>query len=194
MAQINLAPGSQYIAIVRRRRRMLYVTAGLVAISAIIAGIVLSILVARAEKTEQSLNQELQSVESRIAQASEEVRRIQLFESRLTSVKNLLDNHKTWSAYLQEIERLLPLETILTTIQANHSSETINLVGSTISIDRAAESLASLQNQPVTHTTLFTSGTISNVEQTAQVGPAGEILGQRYNFNISLTLNPTALK
>ncbi len=192
MAQINLAPGSQYLVLVRRRRRVIYVTAALIAIVALITGIVLSILVARVENKEQTLKQDLQSVETRIAQASEEVKRIQLFEKRLTNLDSLIRNHKTWSLYLQEIERLLPPDTVLTSIKGNHKDGTIELSGTTSNIDSAALTLASLQNQPTTHSTLFTGGTIRNVEHKTQVGPAGEVLGQRYSFSMSLVLNTIA--
>lgn len=187
MAQINLAPGSQYLIVVRRRRRMIYGLAAVLAVALIIAGVVLQIMLSSANRDLQSTQQSLQSVETKIAQASEEVTRIQLFESRLTNLSELLNQHRTWSPYLQELERLLPPETIITSFKGSFDNRTIDLTGTTPHIDMAAQTLASLHNEPTTHATLFTSGTISNVEQVLQTGLAGEVLGQRYKFNMTLT-------
>jgi Tfp pilus assembly protein PilN len=194
MAQINLAPGSQYLMVVRRRRRMIYGLAFVLAVAMFITGVVLKIMVSSANRDLQSNRQELQSVEAQISQASEEVTRIQLFEGRLSNISELLKHHRTWSPYLQELERLLPPATILASFKGNFDSRTIELTGTTSNIDMAAQTLASLQNQPgssvpggASHTTLLTSGTISNVEQVLQTGAAGEILGQRYKFSMTLT-------
>src|SRR3989344_4287266 len=151
MAQINLAPGSQYLIAVRRRRRMIYGTAAVIALVVIIVGAVLSVMVSRAEAEEQALQQQVQSVETQIAQASEKVKRIQLFEQRLTTLSQLMQNHRTWTRYAEELERLLPPETILTDIQGDYENGTIQLTGSTPNIDSAAIALASLKNQPISH-------------------------------------------
>lgn len=187
MAQINLVPGSQYRLLVRRRRRVLYSLTMLLAGATVAAGIILSLLVSIAENTAQSVQQELHSVETQIAAASEQVKKIQLFEGRLASLDQLLANHRIWSLYLQEIERLLPPETILTSLKGNHSDRTLELSGTTPNIDSISVALANLQNQAPGHPTLFVTGTISNVVQVDQTGPAGELLGHRYAFKMSLT-------
>lgn len=186
MAQINLAPGSQYLIVVRRRRRMIYGIAVVVAIATVIAGVVLQIMVSSARSELQKVSQQVSAVETEIAEASEDIKRIQLFESRLTNIGQLLAKHKTWSPYLQELERLLPPETILTSFKGSFDKRVIELSGTTPHIDLAAQTLASLQNEPKSRQTAFTSGTISNVEQVIQTGAAGEVLGQRYKFTMTL--------
>jgi Tfp pilus assembly protein PilN len=186
MAQINLAPASQYAAASRQRRNILYGLAVAVVAVVIIAGIVLSVMVSSAKKSHQAAQQELQSVETKIAAASEEIRRIQLFENRLTNLAQLLDNHKVWSPHLQELERLLPPETILTNVKGSHDSRTVELTGSTPNIDVVAVALANLKNKVPNHATLFSNGTIGSVTREEQRGQAGEVVGARYVFKMNL--------
>lgn len=189
MAQINLAPGSQYLSVVRRRRRILYILAALIAVVTVSAGLLLKILVSQAEHEKQAVRQELYSVETRIAQASAEVKRVQLFERRLETLDELLNNHQTWTLYLQELERLLPPGTVLTYIQGSHAMGAVEFSGSAPSLDGIAQALASLQDQSESHPTLFSSGTVSAISHVAETGAAGGVLGQRYTFKMTLTLH-----
>jgi hypothetical protein len=88
---------------------------------------------------------------------------------------------------LQELERLLPSDAILTSFKGSHDSRTIEATGTASNVDTIAVTLANLQNQQPDHPTLFKGGTISNVTQVIQTGPSGEVLGQRYGFAMSLT-------
>jgi Tfp pilus assembly protein PilN len=187
MAQINLAPGSQYVAVVRRRRRVLYGIAGGLAAVAIFTAVAVSVMVRSSESAEQSLREELKGVETQIAAASEEAKRIRLFDSRLNNVAQLLDKHQVWTPHLQELERLLPPDTLLKSLNGSHGDGTLELAGSTPNIDGVAVALANLANQPLSHTTLFSGGTITNVTREEQTGPAGEVLGARYVFKMNLT-------
>lgn len=192
MAQINLAPGNQYLIITRRRRRLIYGLSAAIAATALAVGVVLSVITSRAEQEKQSLQQQVQRLETQIAQASDQIKKIQLFEQRLVTLGDLLANHRTWTPYLQELERLLPPDAILTSLQGDHSSGRVELAGSTANIDNAATALASLKNEAGSHATLFHNGTITNVQRAKQPGPAGPGPGERYSFTMSLSIAPAA--
>lgn len=192
MAQINLAPGNQYLIIARRRRRLIYSLSAAIAAVTLAAGVILSFITSRAEQEKNSLQQQVQHLETQIAQASDQVKKIQLFEQRLVTLGDLLANHRTWTPYLQELERLLPPDTILTSLQGDHSSGRIELAGSTANIDNAATALASLKNEAGSHATLFDKATIASVQRAQQAGPAGPGPGERYNFTMSLSIAPAA--
>ncbi len=187
MAQINLAPNSQYMLATRRRRRVLYSLTAILVVAAVVVGFVLSVLVSSVDTKVETVRAELSSIETEIASASDKVKRINLFENRLKNVETLLANHRVWTTYLQEIERLLPPDTQLQSFVGKYADRTISVGGTAQNLDAVAVTLATLQNKAPEHTTLFKSGTISSVIQEAQTGPAGEVLGQRYSFQMALT-------
>ena len=187
MAQINLAPGSQYILSARRRQRVLYGLTIVLAVITTATGIGLSFAVGQAQERQQAMQQELQSVETQIATASETVKKIQLFEQRLANLDQLLPNHRLWSLHLQEVERLLPPDTILTGLKGSHDTKTLELSGTASNIDSVAVALATLLSQEPGHPTLFKDGTVNTVGRVAQTNPAGEVIGQRYSFAMKLT-------
>src|SRR5688572_11329830 len=116
MATINLAPGTQYLAGIRRRRRFLFMlSAGIIIVLLLVWGG----LEAAARSIEGKLvstQGELRTLERQIAEAGPDVDRITLFEERLTAVNVLLNGHRSYTPILKELERLLPSATVLTNL------------------------------------------------------------------------------
>lgn len=164
MTQINLAPGTQYIAYARRRRRLLYSTAALICLVLLVVWIVVARLQASSEQRHDTLTTSLQSVEGDIARAAEAVRRIEQFENRLAAMEVLLANHTTWTPVLGELERLLPVGTAIEQLVIERETGELKLTGVTPNFDEVAQTFASFMSS-ANRPTLFADGNISLIER-----------------------------
>ncbi len=193
MATINLAPGTQFIITARRRRRRLYLMAlGI----AVIFSLIWLGLVLYARHLQQSLdavNSQLRQVQLEIAKLEPDASRIRLFERRLQGMDSLLKTHISWEPVLQDLERLLPAESVLTLFDVNKDTGRVSLDGITPNIDQVAVTLASLVNTE-SRETVFTSGSLQSVkrEETAQGEDQPAVV--RYVFSAELKFDPTVVR
>lgn len=148
MATINLAPGTQYIAAIRRRQRTLFSLSAGIIIAVVLVWAGLFLLNQAAEKNLLQTQGELSALERSLAEMGPDVERITLFEERLAALDSLLDHHSRYTPLLQEIERLLPPPTVLTTLAVNTQRGVAEMTGTTPNIDEVAQTLASLTASP----------------------------------------------
>lgn len=195
MATINLAPGTQYLALVRKRRRRLFLISFLLMI--VLGGTWLGLLAYRnsLKTTERNLVDQLNRVETEIARLGSEGERVDLFEKRLAEVDQLLDSHFNWNVMFEEIQRLLPPPTQLTSTRISTDRGSLSLQGTTPDIDTVAQTIASLISSPE-HPTIFTStrlGDITRKEVSADAaaGTPGVIT---YEFSAELQFDPAVLR
>lgn len=187
MAQINLAPGTMFIAAARRRQRTLYV--GSVVIVVILLAVWLSLFVweRNLQQRRDTAAASLQKITAEITRTGDGARRIEEFEGRLLALDQLLENHVEWAPIFAELERLLPVATVLTQIDANIAQGTIAVRGKTPAVDIVAQTLASLRDTP-TRATLFTDVNFSTLSREAVRDGAGAEVGARYAFGAAFKL------
>lgn len=187
MTQINLAPGTQYIAAARRRRQALYLMSGAMLVVLLVVWLVFFFWQKSVDAKVTAGTADLQKLEVEIKQAGDAVSRIKLFEGRLTALDQLLDNHMSWGGVLGEIERLLPPQTVLTSIDANQLSGIVSVQGRGAAIDLVALTLASFRSTP-THETLFTDVTFTDISRKENLTPEEQALGPQYIFAAEFNL------
>jgi len=181
MAQINLAPGTQFIAAARRRRRALYASGTLLLI---LIGVIWGGLFVWVQGAEEELQAEavaLQKLEAEITRAGDTVDRIESFESRLLALNRLLDDHIDWAPVFVEIQRLLPETTRIRSLDFQHEQNKITIEGRAPTVDHVAQTLASLRDTPARET-LFKDIEVGILRRTSVVGEAGEEIGAEYEF------------
>lgn len=193
MAAINLAPGTEYLALARKRKRHLYVVTGALAI--VLLGIWGGLFMFRQQVKgqEQEVDRRIAAIEAEITRLGEEADRIRLFEARLTELDILLDNHTTWDPLLRELERLLPPPIVLTGADVNAENGTIHVDGQTTDIDIVAQTLASLQSTPIRET-IFSSANVSNIQRESSENTETGEVSVSYKFVAEMSFNPAALK
>ncbi|MDP3997545.1 MAG: PilN domain-containing protein [bacterium] len=190
MAQINLAPGTQYALAARRRRQRLFMLSILVmAVLLIVWGGLF--LIERVFKQRLGSDQTaLAALETEITRVGPDVSRIQLFEGRVQVLGSLLDNHVNWNPLLQELEKLLPPETVLTSLRAGVDNNTVDISGTTPNIDVVAQTLASLADQP-DRPTVFSSGNVKSINRVTDKDEQGNITASYFTFNGTLEIKPS---
>lgn len=197
MPSINLAPGTQYIIAARKRRVQLY------ALAIIIVGIFACAWVVLAQYEGSLLNQD-EKLQTDISNANAQIEalrdkavRVSLFEKRLVEIKTLLSTHVQWNPVFDALEKLLPADTLITSIDAASDSPTITIQGVTSNIDQIAVAIASLtRSQPGTIVgtqvpSIFTAGSLKNVQRQEQ--KTGEQVTSVYTFSMTLTFDVKTL-
>ena len=187
MANINLAPASQYAAAARRRRRGLYVISGVIVVVVISAWVVLLLLNRTSAAQLEDVSQELAAVETEITRLAPDAERIELFERRLQALDGLLNRHVSWEPLLSDLERLLPPSVVLTNVDANQDERTISVVGIAPNIDEVAQVVASLvtrEDRP----TIFRSAELSQVLLQEEKNEAGEVVNTSYEWRATFRL------
>lgn len=193
MAEINLAPGTEYLALATRRRRRIFgITAAIILLVAAVWG-GLFLLQSSYQKQHQDLTQQLSSVEAEIMRLGEQAQRVKLFEERLSAVAGLIDTHVAWDPFLKELERILPPPATLTRLEVDVRGHTVELSGQTPDVDAVAVTLASLASTPARPTT-FATAALDSVTRLEQTNPDGQLVGVRYEFTAHLTLDPKHLR
>lgn len=189
---INLAPGTQYIVASRQRRQRLYLLSMVIAALAAIAWAGLAMYKWQAEKKLTAVTGNLQTLEAAISKLDTDAKRIVLFEQRLKNLDQLLDAHISWNPLLAEIERLLPVTTVLTAIGVDSTQTTLTVSGFTPDIDQVAQTLASLIDAPG-HKTIFSRALINTITRQEQKNSDGTLGTTRYEFGAELTFDPQVL-
>ena len=187
MAQINLAPGTQFIAAARRRRRALYLTGILLLL---LVGVVWGGLYAWSGNLDEELQTQtvaLEKLEAEITRAGETVDRIKAFESRLTALDALLDDHIDWAPVFAEIERLLPPATVITNLEVTNELQKISVQGNAPTVDAVAQTLASLRDTPARET-LFSNIDVSGVSRVGVRDEAGVEIASQYSFEVEFAI------
>ncbi|MEX0650378.1 MAG: hypothetical protein WD200_05240 [Candidatus Andersenbacteria bacterium] len=193
MPSINLAPGTQYIVEMRKRRqRLLLLSLATIAIiGAVWGGMAWYRQNLRAQ--EKDLDAQIRNVNMQIAKLEEDAKRILLFENRLVALDNLLNQHVSLDPFLQDLEKLMPADVVLEEVNLDAVRGVLRLSGRTGNIDQIALALASLVEAP-NHASIFTSGNLTNVTRDEAPVVEGEPAVVAYEFNVELTFNPTALR
>jgi Tfp pilus assembly protein PilN len=193
MAEINLAPGSEYLGLIRRRRRRTYLLATLLAVAVAATWGGLFVFQQRLTEEKRDISRRLSAVEAEVTRLGDQAKRVALFEQRLTAVDALLTQHIAWDPFLQDLERLLPPPAVVNRLDVSLRDDTIELAGETPDLDVIAQTLASLVSQPA-RPTIFNSAALENVSRLQENNPAGEVVSVRYQFGASLSFDSSALR
>lgn len=191
MPSVNLAPGTQYIIAAQRRRRRLFMWSIILVVALLGVWAALFMYAWQLEQRKTALEDQRRGVQLEIAKLDEGAQRVTLFEKRLASLDNLLDLHISWNVVLQDLERLLPADTVLTGFDVNSETGKLSVQGLTGNIDQVAQTLASLVNTP-THSTVFSGGTLQNIQREEQQQEEGETTVQ-YRFSMDLVFDSSLL-
>jgi Tfp pilus assembly protein PilN len=193
MATINLAPGTQYAVAARKRRGRLYITAAILAVGLLAVWGALFLMNSSLAAKQAQADSDARNIDLAIASAQNDAKRVVAFESRLTSLQGLLDQHIVWNPVFTDLERLLPPSVVLTSAIFNGTAGTIEFSGTTTDMDQVAQALASLRNQ-AQHQTLFIDGTVGSVERVeTKATPDNPTPSVSYKFSASLTFAPGAI-
>lgn len=194
MPSINLAPGTQYIMQARKRRRRLLGISIVIVVIVAVVWIGLTFYRQRLETELADIDGQIRNVELEIARIEPNANRIVLFEERLKALDGLLNQHISWNIILQDIERLLPPNTALTTVEAEADTGEINIKGITQNIDQVAVTLASLLNS-TDHQTVFISGNLNSINRNQVTAIEDEAPAQiEYTFTAELRFDPAIIR
>lgn len=195
MANINLAPGTQFVALARKRRRRLFLVSFVLLV--LLGGVWLGLVAfkGQAEAAQTQVEARLNTVQTEIAKLGSEVTRVELFEDRLVELDALLDAHLEWGTLFEELQRLLPPPTVINAATINADSGELNLTGVTPDIDTVAQTLTSLSSGP-NHETLFTLKKFDSVAREAESSPAENIPAPpaTYTFSAEFTFDNNELR
>lgn len=191
MPSINLAPGTQYIIIARKRRLRLYAISAGIVILFVLGGGGLYVYVEGLQSKSDALKTEIESVNQDIQALRDDALRVAFFEKRLTDTSALLSGHIGWNAIFADLERLLPADTVLLNLDALSGNSTLNVKGTTANIDQIGLALASLTKEPA-HPTVFESGTVKTIQRQVQniEDSTSTVL---YTFDMTLEFNKSTL-
>lgn len=193
MATINLAPGTQYLASVRRRRRMIFSASAIVVL---VAGVVWLGAFLYSSSLAKEITQgqaNVSSLDTKIAAVGPDVARIKLFEGRLYSLESLLDTHVVWTPLFADIEKLLPAPIVLTTLNIRGEEGIVEVSANAPDIDQIAQTLASL-TAVKNPGALFSSGHISSVRRAEVADASGQAVGTSYQFDAKLLFDAERLR
>lgn len=193
MAEINLAPGTEYVALARKRRQRVY---GIAVVLLIAIGVVwggLFLVQQRLEQNKREVQSGLAGVEAEITRLGDEARRVELFADRLEGLAVLLDKHITWDPFLADLERLLPPPVVMDLVQVDVSQGNVSIQGTTPDVEQVAQTLASLVSGPG-RLTLFPDAKLNGIVREEIVNEVGETVAATYNFAAELTLETEKIR
>lgn len=193
MAEINLAPGTEFASLARRRRRRIFGLAALIVATILIIWGGLFLLKSNYIRQQREVEQQLTSVEAEILRLGEQGKRVKLFEERLLAIAGLLDTHIAWDPFLKDLERILPPPATITRLRVDAHNSLVELRGQTPDVDIVAQTLASLASTP-TRPTIFTSVVLDGITRHEQRAQTGELIGAYYEFTAHLTVDNQKLK
>ena len=189
---INLAPGTQQIVELRRRRQRLFVISAVVAGITAVAWGILFLYHRQLVSQEKTIQEHIDTVQRKISSLDTDAQRIIAFEERLNDLGALLDAHVSWDPLLADFERLLPPATVITSLDASIENKKIALTGVTPDVDQVALTLASLQNSPG-HKTVFTNVAVSAINRNDTKAADGSVAATNYGFTAELQFEPNTL-
>jgi Tfp pilus assembly protein PilN len=192
MPSINLAPGTQYVIVARKRKIRLYAISLSVVVIFLIGGGGLFAYVQTLQSSSEQVKAEINAVDQKIEVLKDDARRVALFEKRLADTSQLLGNHVTWNTIFADLERLIPTDTIFLSLDASSESASVIVRGTTSNIDQVGLALASI-TKDVSHASVFESGTVKTIQrQVAQAGD-GSTGSVQYIFDMTLKFAKSAL-
>lgn len=191
MAQINLAPGTQYILATKRRRRNLYLLSLLVAIIVIAAWGAVVLLEQRSRASLNAVNANIKSLDTEIARLNADAGRVKSFSGRLTALNGLLSQRHSWGPVLKELERLLPASVSLSALDLNRATQKVKVEGTASDLDAVALTIASLTDQPG-HPTLFSGVSVNSVTRKDNKDADGQTTGSHVTFIAVLSLKTSS--
>jgi Tfp pilus assembly protein PilN len=191
MSTLNLAPAQASQAQARSRQQFLVVLIVVLALIFALIWLSLFFFAANVERGIKDVESRLHARETEIAKLNEAATRVELFESRVNILSNLLANHLSWDPLLRELERLLPPSTVLTSLSADAREGKISLSGSAPTLDQLSQFVASLENKS-RHQTLFTSVTIENAQR-HNLTEGNLVVGANYVFSATFFFDPELL-
>lgn len=192
MPSVNLAPDTRLANQAKQRlQRLLGLSAAIAIVIALIWGGIF-FYKTRLAKADADVQDRIRAVDMEIAKLENDAKRIVLFENRLTSLDDLLDQHVNWEPLLRGFETLLPPQTVLERVEFDSDQGVIRVSGNTPDVDSVAQTLASLSST-ASRRTVFLSGTMRSVDrkETPVDGGPAQV---RYIFSAELTFDPTVLR
>lgn len=193
VAEINLAPGTEYAGLLRRRRRRVVLWTFLIGIVTAAAWGGLFIYQQQLIQEKRDADRRLSAVEAEITRLGDQGQRITLFENRLLAVDSLLSEHISWDPFLQDLERLLPPPAVVNRLEVNVGDNSAELSGQTPDLDIIAQTLASVISTPA-RPTIFTAANLENVNRVQQDSPEGEVLSVHYEFAAKLSFDSSKIR
>lgn len=190
---INLAPGSQYVLQSRRRQRRLVALSFFLLLLLAVTWGGLTLLTERQLQEQEELNAELRNIRLEIAKLEGEAGRITSFENRLTALDQLLDNHLEWSLFFADLEKLLPPDVIVISLDADSATGTIGINAETSNIDRVAVALATLSASS-NSSSVFTNGRIASIVPREDVDPVTQAVSRKVTFAAELEFDINRIK
>jgi Tfp pilus assembly protein PilN len=185
MAQINLAPQVQLMLAAKRRQRRLYFLAGSLVVIMLIVWSGLWFISNQYVKTIQAKENQLASYKSQLAGLKSDNTRMNNFESRLASLNKLISQRRSWNPIFQEIEKLIPANTVINTLEADLDLAVIKISAYTPTLDDVSLVIASFENE-VNHSTMFQKATVLNANKHSQADESGAVVSEGFNFNLEL--------
>lgn len=192
MPSINLAPGTQYLIIARKRRFRLYSIAVVIIVIFLIGGGGLYIYKTSLESESAKIVTQIEDMDQKIKSLHDDAMRVAFFEKRLTDTSQLLDSHIGWNAIFADLERLLPADTVFIDLNASSDNGNILVRGTTQNMDQVGLALASLTTS-ADHPTVFESGKISSIQRQAQKNEEAPAV-ILYSFDMILNFNKSVLR
>ncbi len=187
MANINLAPGSQYLAAARKRRRNLFGISILIFFLLCLVWAGLWYYNQRVHAEKEDYASKISAINLQIAALQSDAKRVILFEHRLNEMSTLIDQHKNWDPILQGIEKYLPSNILINDLALDSQSGVITLSGSAPDADQVAQALASLHTRP-DRPTPFRNVLLGGISTQTKDGG-----GAFYAFDATLQFDPTSL-
>ena len=191
---INLAPGTQYLAEARQRRRRLFILSGVIAVGMVMIWAIMAIYKIQIRHTATATQGQIVQVNADIAKLDSDSQRIVLFESRLADLTTLLNNHITWAPVFTAIEQLLPGSATVTGIDVASNTGLISITGQTPDVDSVASALASLTTNQGNNKTIFSSATLSSITRNQTLGVNGAPDTVTYKFAANFNFDPKLLQ
>lgn len=184
MAQINLAPGTEYAGLLRKRRRRVWLASFAVSVLLLAAWGGLFVYEQRLIQVNQAVMQGLAGVESEITRLGDAGQRVTLFEGRTETLSTLLSRHISWEPLLRDLERLIPSGTVVNQLKVNIDEGEVEIAGQTSDLDVVAQTLASLVTLP-SRESIFTSASLENSNRVQQETVPGST-AVHYEFSARL--------
>lgn len=146
MPSVNLAPGTQYAIAARKRRIRLFVVAVIVLIVVAIAWVGLFLYESQLKTQVRGVQEQLSNVQAELASLSDGAKRVEQFEKQINALAAVLKDHIEWEPVLQNVEKLMPPATRLSSLEANAETGELFLSGHTPDIDQLSQAIASLKS------------------------------------------------
>lgn len=194
MPEINLAAEVFRARLIARRRRVLYLVT--------IGGLLLVLgawglpyyLATQVREEIAGVDAEIRSIEARLLERREEVRRIDLFKRQLSLLKERLGTRLGWSRVLETFERLSPPDVSFRKISGTAENGQIDIDVAAGNLDTAADLIVSLERGPGFPVPPFTNVQMVGASRLEQAADVGKLLVRLRLFAVPALFRVTAVE